>query len=167
MGTGTRRRAREPSLAHLDHVLAVAEVVISLTEHTRENAEVDLQTVIGEPGCWRRFVGSNGASVHLKPDLRLTVRAGEHELHWFIEIDRGSEHRPVLMRKLLTYVDAWKDGTEQTEQGVFPRVLWSVPDRERIEVLTTLIEGEPRLPNGMFVITTSERAAQVLAGGSA
>jgi hypothetical protein len=162
LGHNHRRRSREPSLAHLAHVIEVADLVVRLHEHARTHVAVDLVAVQTEPACWRDFVGPHGARVLLKPDLRLTIGLGEHELHWFVELDRGSEHRPALTRKLNAYLAAWRDGGEQARTGVFPRVLWVVPDDQRADVIRAVWQSLPGVPAGMFAITTSGQAVEVL-----
>lgn len=163
LGHTARRRSREPSLAHLDHVLDVAELVIRLHESARAG-RVDLVQVQTEPDCWRPLVGPHGSRLTLKPDLRVTLGVEDKELHWFIEIDRGSEHRPVLVRKCQVYVSAWRDGREQAQSGVFPRVLWVVPDTERETVVRRVAERQAGAPSGMFMTTTNDRALSVLLG---
>jgi hypothetical protein len=168
LGHDHRRRSREPSLAHLAHVIEVADLVVRLHEHARSNGAVDLVEVQSEPACWRAFVGMHGARALLKPDLRLTIGRNEIELHWFVELDRGSEHRPALTRKLNAYLGAWRDGGEQARTGVFPRVLWVVPDAQRAHVIRAVWQSLPGVPAGMFTSTTSGQAIEVLTrrGGS-
>ncbi len=166
LGDGTRRRSREPSLVHLAHVLDVADLVVRLHELVRHDAAVELLSVETEPACWRPLVGHHGARVMLKPDLRLTVGVDEHELHWFVELDRGTEYRVALTRKLHAYLAAWRDGGEQARAGVFPRVLWVVPDEERAEVIEGVWQSLSSVPPGMFLAVTNDRAVRVLATAS-
>jgi hypothetical protein len=161
IGHDNRRRSREPSLAHLAHVLAVAELVVRLHERARHQ-DVELLSIETEPACWRPFVGHHGARVLLKPDLRVTLGVGEHELHWFAEVDRGTEHRPALSRKITAYVTAWQDGGEETRAGVFPRVLWVVPDERRGDVIRGVWQSLSVVPEGMFLAAVTERAIEVL-----
>lgn len=163
LGLSARRRSREPSLIHLNHVLDVAELVVQLHEAVRR-VEAELLAVEGEPRSWRQFVGPHGGSVLLKPDLRLTIGRDTRELHWFVEVDRGSEHRPALTRKLDTYVAAWREGSEQARFAVFPRVLWIVPDVTRASVIGNLIAALTKAPAGMFSVTTGNSAVDVLLG---
>ncbi|MGH9247285.1 MAG: replication-relaxation family protein [Acidimicrobiales bacterium] len=127
-------RRREPGLGHLAHVLDVAEVVVRLHEAARSGAcrIIEVQT---EPECWRRFNAPWGDKRILKPDLRVTVGVEGGEMHRFVEVDRDSEHRPVIDRKLAAYIHAWKDGGETYRAGVFPGVLWIVPTARRAEVI--------------------------------
>jgi len=160
----TRRRSREPSLSHLTHVLAVSELVVQLHEVARTDA-VELLTVETEPACWRPIVAAHGGQVLLKPDLRVALAVRDRELHWFVEQDNASEHRPVLSRKCEVYLQAWRDGRVTAELGVFPRVLWVVPDEHRAAVMQLVIDQLPGAPVGMFLVTTSDQALTSLSGG--
>lgn len=167
LGHGTRRRSHEPSRLHLEHVLDVAELVVQLQEAAR-NGLVEVLELETEPDCWRIIPTAHGGRLTLKPDLRLGLGVGEQELHWFVELDRGSEHRPVLARKCQAYLTAWRSGREQAEHGVFPRVLWVVPDTARVQVIQSVVHSLPTVPTGMFLTTTPDVALTALLGeGSA
>lgn len=160
---GSRQRSHEPSRLHLAHVLEVAEVVVQLHERQRTGA-IELVSVEAEPACWRRLPSGYGGSLICKPDLRLVVASGDQELHWAVELDRGTEHRPVLLKKCRTYLDLWRTGQEQRQHGVFPAVVWVVPDSRRAEVIEDVIHDLAEAPAGMFEVTTSDRATDVLSG---
>jgi len=163
VGATDRRRSRDPSLAHLAHVLDVAELVVRLHEHTRaSDGAVELLSIETEPDCWRTFVGHYGSQVTLKPDLRVTLGVDVHELHWFIEVDRSTEHRSALVRKVQAYVNAWRDGGEEVRAGVFPRVLWVVPDHKRAEAIAEVCATTSGVPDGMFLTATTDQALAVL-----
>jgi hypothetical protein len=157
-----RRRSREPSLAHLAHVLDVAELVVRLHERVRTGGDIDLLDVETEPACWRSFIDAKGRQRTLKPDLRATLGVGTLELHWFLELDRSTEHRPALVRKIQAYLSAWEDEGEQTRAGVFPRVLWVVPDAKRAEVIGQVCDSLNAIPVGMFEVATTDRAVAAL-----
>ena len=160
---GPRRRFREPSAAFALHTLAVAQLVVDLTLVTRKN-QFDLLVCQAEPRCWRRFSTMGGATV-LRPDLFLSLGVSEFEHRWFVEVDRGTEHLPALLRKCRLYDAYYRSGREQAAHGVFPRVCWLVPDEERAARLRGAITGDKRLPPELFSVTRSEEALTVLAGG--
>jgi hypothetical protein len=56
---------------------------------------------------------------------------------------------------------------EQERHGVFPRVLWVAPDDKRAEQLRQVIGRTTDLTKALLVVTTSEQAIKLLAGGSA
>lgn len=159
-----RSRSVEPSRAHLDHVLEVAELVVRLNERARASTDIDLLDVETEPACWRQFAGSQRDRVWLKPDLRVTLGISDRELHWFVELDRGSENRSALTRKAAKYISAWHDGGEQARAGVFPRVLWVVPDQKRAAVLDELCASMQTGPANMFAAAPLATAVDVLTG---
>jgi hypothetical protein len=105
--------------------------------------------VQAEPACWRPYTGWYGDRRILKPDLSLTLGLGKWRLHWFVEIDRATEHRPALARKLAAYETAWRGGGEQYRRGVFPGVCWVVPDKARAAVVEEMC-AKSGAPDQMF-----------------
>jgi hypothetical protein len=161
-GERRARRSRTPGLQHLAHALDVAEVAVRLYERARQEPSIEVTAVETEPACWRRYTTAGGRAAWLKPDLRLTLRVPARELHWFIELDRATEHRPTLQRKIGLYLAAWCDGGEETRAGVFPRVAWIVPHEQRADEVTQLFTRTPGLPEGLFAVTTPSSAIDAL-----
>lgn len=126
----TRRRRFEPTVLFLEHTLAVAEVRVQLEEAARSGS-VELLGVQTETTCWRDYVGLHGQPAILKPDLSLVTAAGEYEDHWFIEVDRGTESIRTVLAKCGQYEAYRRSGREQADHGVFPLVVWSMPDARR------------------------------------
>lgn len=160
---GARPRFQEPSTVFLEHTLAVAELVVCLVESDRAG-DADLLECQTEPDCWRRF-GPAGSEV-LKPDLRVTLGVGPDELHWFVEVDRGSVHLPTCLAKCRIYAAYHRTGREQAAAGVFPRVLWlTTPDR--VEPLRRRIEESSDLVGALFVVAAAEEGPEPMlrAGG--
>lgn len=153
---GPRRRLWEPSGFFVDHTLAVAEFVVRLVAASRAGA-FELVEWQSEPECWRDVTTLGGRLV-LRPDLFVTVAVGEYELRWFVEVDRGSEHLPTLLRKCRLYHTYYKNGTEQRDSGVFPRVLWITVDQRRAQKLKELIAADGRLRTELFRVTTEPEA---------
>lgn len=162
----TTERARLPGVAHLAHELAVSELVVRIHEAARQG-HFEILAVETSPACWRPYTGRRRKRLWLKPDLRLTLGVGNIERHWFVEVDRGTEHRPALRRKIHAYQAAWHDGAEHTRAGVFPRVLWVVPDARRAAVLDEECSSATGTPPGLFAVTTTDRAPVALAGPTA
>lgn len=98
----------------------------------------------------------------LKPDLFAKVADDEYELSWFIEIDCGTESQPTIQRKCHAYADYRRTGTEQERHGIFPLVLWIAPDERRQTQLEQAIDGDRRIDPDLFVVTTSNQAAEVI-----
>lgn len=157
---GARRRTFEPSLAFLDHTLAVAEIVVALIEADRSR-QIELLDVQTEPHCWRRLPDSGDS--RLKPDLRLTLATTDRELHWFVEVDRGTVHSPAILRKCHSYVAYFQSGREQDRTGVFPVVVWLTPP-ERVAGLRDAIASDTGLPTKLFTVSALEQGAALLCG---
>lgn len=160
---GPRRRAYEPSWRFFDHTLAISQLVVDLRLAARAGL-LDVLDTQAEPECWRQFAGSGGRLV-LRPDAFLALGVGDYELRWFIEVDRGTESLPTVLRKCHLYADYYQSGTEQAKHdGVFPRVCWVVPDDVRAKRVRTAIARNSALPEQLFVVTTSARAITTLGG---
>lgn len=157
---GPRRRAYEPTMRFFDHTLAIAQLAVDLTLAARHGL-VELLAWQAEPQSWREFADMR-ARRWLRPDAFVVLGSGEFELRWFIEVDRASESLPVIVRKCRLYADYYQSGVEQARHRVFPRVCWVVPDEPRADRLREAIARERRLPEGLFVVTTSEQAVTVL-----
>ncbi len=149
--TGKRSRSFEPSPLFLMHTLAVSEVRVELEELARTNA-IELVRVTTEPHNWRYFLGRSGSTVALKPDLFAVTALGEYEDFWFIEVDRGTESIPTLIKKCVTYQRYHDGGDAQRKDGVFPLVLWLIPTDSRRQRFADAIEADDRLDPEIFRI---------------
>jgi Replication-relaxation len=149
---GARRRLSEPSAFFVAHTLAVADLLVRLVVATR-TGEFVLREWQAEPACWRD-VSTLGGRVVLRPDLFVVLLVDEYELRWFVEVDRGTEHLPTLLRKCGLY----KSGVEQRQHEVFPRVLWIALDQRRAERLQEAIRKDRRLSADIFRVTTEAEA---------
>jgi hypothetical protein len=132
-GPAGGRRLRKPwtpSLAFLSHRLAITERYVELIEASRAG-QLELRAFDAEPLSWRRFAGPGGGFLTLKPDAFVRLAVGEYEHAYFVEIDRATESLPTIGRKLALYRRYWKTGREQHRLGLFPRVLFIVPDEAR------------------------------------
>lgn len=158
-----RPRYREPSAVFVDHTLAVTQLVVDLTAAARQD-QIDLLGCQPEPRCWRQFTSTSGLTV-LRPDLFVSLGIGESEHRWFVEVDRGTEHLPALIRKCRQYEAYYATGTEQAKNDVFPRVCWIVPDTRRANRLRLAIEKDRRLTDALFVIATTDACVDTLTGG--
>jgi hypothetical protein len=129
--TGARRRqVWESKPPFQDHMLGVAELYVRLRELEGLSA-AELLTFDTEPRAWRHFTGSGGELVVVKPDAFVVVGFSTVERRAFIEVDRATESLPTIERKSTRYVAYWRSATEQQRHGVFPQVVWLVPDEHR------------------------------------
>jgi Replication-relaxation len=165
-GEGARARRKEPSARHLDHCLAIADCHLALVTAARAG-HLELLTFATEPDCWRSYLGSGGAREVLKPDLYAVTAIGEYEDHWFVEVDRATESLPTLMRKCVQYERYRRTGREQAEAGVFPLVVWVVPDDTRAAKLQAALQTARGLDMAVFRVTTAEQLLNLVCGGVA
>jgi hypothetical protein len=146
----------DPSDYFFEHTLALAELYVQLHEQTRLG-RFTLLEVQTEPPCWRTFTTLEAGKQTLKPDMFVRLGKGDEEISYFIEMDRGTTYAPALLKKLKTYEQYFASGTEQKQHGVFPQVLWIVPDEKRKAMLEKLTkEINSRLP-GICKVATVER----------
>ena len=148
----------------LAHSLAVTELLVGLTEAARASGgAVRLIDFVAEPGCWRPVA----PGVVLKPDAEVVIEQGRFEDRWFIELDRATESRTTLDRKLNRYVAHWRTGRLQADIGVYPRVLWIVPDEARHAVLIDAFARQPVEAWALFAAVTVEGAVERITAGAA
>jgi hypothetical protein len=152
------RRLGAPGERHITHTLAVCELVVRLHEADRAD-DLELLEIQSEPSCWRAFRGGViGTRLTLKPDLFLRIGAGAEEDHWMVEVDLASEHRATLTAKAKRYHSHYRAST-----GVYPRVLWAVPDQRRAEQLEDLIGHLPAEAQRLFTVRLFDDAVAFLA----
>ncbi len=136
----------------MDHALAVSEVWVGLHEHlhTGLTAERDAQfDFFVERQAWRSFMDGNGVAATLKPDAELRLRRQGFEDRWWLEVDRATERRSTIRRKLSVYVAYYRTGIEQERAGLFPLTAWLTVDEARAQVIRHVIgelaPGDQRL----------------------
>ncbi|OLR89555.1 replication-relaxation family protein [Actinokineospora bangkokensis] len=159
-GGTARRRYLEPSAAFADHTLAVADAAIELWELQRTGA-LDELTIETEPYNWRSFVGPLGTTEWLKPDLFAITTSGDFEDHRFIEVDLATEHPPVVLRKAKAYQRYAATGAHQAQHGLFPAVVWLVPDERRQRSLEYAFERDAAIQPELFRVITRDQLTAV------
>lgn len=127
------RRPWTPGPSQLRHVLMVAQLYVEL--RTAETDSSKLSVFDAEPAAWRSFYGPAGARVMLKPDAFVRVLNGDYEDSFFVEVDLATEASSRIVAKAKTYISYFQSGREQADRGVFPRVLWAVPNSGRADQL--------------------------------
>lgn len=169
-----RKRSYEPTYTFLQHTLAVAEVAIQLTEHAMRGRIGLLERQVEADGR-RAFTNTGGSVSALVPDLYVVTtpvtkgKSGsspaDYEDHWFIEIDLATESPAVVVRKCELYLAYLRSGEEQKRSGVFPLVVWVVPDSKRQTTLVDHITKNLPDDTGLFsVITLGQLTNLVLTG---
>lgn len=167
-GLGAIGRVREPGSRFVQHYLAIADTRLAL-QGAATDGRLQLTAVEIEPKAWRSYLGLSGERLYLKPDLyaaTVTVSGGvlsEYEVLWFIEVDRGTESIPTLLKQCKQYETYRRTGTEQNQHGTFPLVLWIVPDNHRADRLTAGIAAA-RLQPEHYRVTTPKKLIEVITG---
>ncbi len=141
----------------------MAELRVQLEEAARAGP-IELERVETEPTCWREYIGRHGVPATLKPDLALVIASGDYEDHWFIEVDRGTESIRTVLAKCAQYEAYRRSGREQGAHGVFPLVVWSVPDEKRRDRIASELEAARDLDAALVRVVTHERAVALLTG---
>lgn len=144
------------------HRLSVSELYVRAVDLAR-TGDVEILSFDVEPECWRSSLDEFGNRAVLKPDAYLRVAAGAYEDRWFIEVDLGTESRTVLARKARAYLDHFHSGTEQADDGVFPRVLFAVSSEARRAALVDILAGLSAEYWSLFAATTLEGAMPLIA----
>lgn len=162
-GLPPSRTASEPSVAWTAHRLAVGDLYVRLRGAEREG-RVELLAFDAEPACWRRYTRLGGAPGVLKPDAYVRLGVGEYEDSFFAEVDLGSERRGQLVRQHQAYAEYFRAGVEQTNSGVFPAVVWIVPDAQRAAVFEDVEKGLPQQIRPLFTLATVEEVLGVFCG---
>ena len=160
-GDPVRRRFIEPTALFMAHTLDIARLGVLVAASARSD-RFDLLEVETEPRCWRAFQSGQGEE-QLKPDLYLVTADAEIETHSLIEVDRGTEHLPAVLKKCRTYQRYWRSGKEQAELGLFPAVVWVTTDERRCGRIQDAIAGDTDLVDGLFRVTTFAGALPLIA----
>ncbi len=153
-----------PGNQFIDHTLATAEVYVRLRGHERHGG-FELVTFDGEPACWRGFHGPGGARLTVKPDAFVITEAHSYEDHVFVEVDLGTETSARIVTKAMVYLSYYRSGREQHRSGVFPLVLWLVPDAARLDLLTTALGRLPADSWQLFQIRLLDDAVDAITTG--
>jgi hypothetical protein len=164
-GLPRSRSAYEPSTAWTAHTLAVSDLYVQLKAAERAG-RVELLAFDGEPACWRRYTRLGGVAGVLKPDAFVRLGVGEYEDAFFIEQDMGSERRGQLTRQHHAYIEHFRSGAEQTLTGVYPAVLWIVPDEQRAVLLRDIQRRLPEAAKRLFTVASVDGALEMLCDGA-
>jgi len=160
-------RPREPwtpNSNNLKHALAVSELYTQL-RGIEERGDFTLERFDAEPRCWRTFYGPGGSRLILKPDAYAVTATTDYIDSWFVEVDRSTESATRISDKAKVYCRYWQSGREQASEGVFPTVLFIVPDTKRKAQLIDVLSRLPADQWQLFRVATAESAAQAMTTG--
>lgn len=159
------KRAWTPRPSWLTHALAVSRLYVHLRQLEAEGG-LTLAVFAAEPGSWRIFTGPEGGQTTLKPDAYVRTETSEYIDTCFIEVDMSTESPATLTRKLDVYRRYWMSGQEQERHGVFPQVLWLVPDDARAAVVASVVERQPDGAHALHQVVRYDQARSVFSGRS-
>lgn len=162
--TGPRIRPAEPSTTFLDHTLAIAELVITLQRTSRDGVEIERLQL--EPDCWRTYLGAAGETRALKPDLASTSQTDGFTDFYFWEVDRATEAPNRVVKKSLQYQLYRNTGVEQRAHGLFPAVVWVVPNKRRHDQLVRRLAAEPEIDQRLFTVIEFDHVSQLVQMGA-
>jgi hypothetical protein len=156
-GNQSRKRLYEPSPVFLEHTLAIAETYLQLTEICNSN-KMELTQIEFEPKCWRGYIDTDSRPATLKPDLFAVTASGEYEDCWFFEVDLATESPNKIIEKCQRYAHYYHSGAEQRKTGVFPFVVWIVPNQYRKNsLIKNISECRDLHPKSLFTVITPEQ----------
>ena len=101
----------------------------------------------------------------LKPDAYLELVSREYEDHYFIELDRSTESLTRIVNTCKKYIEYYRSGVEQRQHGVFPFVLWIVPDDKRKPAISKAIQTELYNFWELFTVITLDDYQNYIKGG--
>ena len=159
-----QKRLGTPGARYVAHTLAATQLVVDLHAADHEG-ELELIETQQEPACWRTFMGAMGARLTCKPDLFVRVAApgSAYEYRWMVEVDMATEASTTIRAKTERYLAHYRSGREQHEHGVYPRVLWAVPDGRRAEQIRDVLRRLPTEAQWLFSVCLLDEAARFLA----
>jgi len=159
------RRPTTPGAPFVAHTLDVSELYVGLVEAERRGVTqiLDFQA---DPAAWRRYPGPGGGTAVVKPDAFVRLASGGYEDAYFVEVDRGSEAPSTLARKADTYRAYYASGLEQRRHGVFPRVLWTVPNERRHQTVVDVCSRQPAESWQLHQVTLFAGAVGLMTGGT-
>src|SRR4029077_3532351 len=101
----------------------------------------------------------------VKPDAYVVTLNSDYQDSWFIELDRATESLPRGLAKCKAYWRYWQSGREQSDRGVFPVVLWVVPDDRRKHQLVSGLAALPAAQCQVFSVALADQASATMFSG--
>lgn len=161
----SRKNAYEPSWHHLKHTLAIAELYVQLVELNQARTIQNMDTFQFEPDSWRGWLNNHAGRMILKPDSYIELSLDDYIDSYFIEADKNTESLTRVINKSKQYIRYYNLNIEQTETGVFPLVLWVVPDDKRKVAIEQRIQRDLDSHWELFQVITLDDFKDFVAGG--
>lgn len=154
-----------PGAAFLGHRLAVSELYVRLVEAERDR-RLELLSYDAEPDCWRRFIGPGGGRAWAKPDSFVELGIGPSFIDsYFVEVDRATQSSSALKEKCVAYRRYRVTGAEQERTGVFPQVVFLVPDERRKAFVVDVLAKQPPESWKLFRVGLFDEAVDLFTRG--
>lgn len=151
---------------HLRHSLAITELYVLLNELAHETSNFKLEVFQFEPDCWRGWLDSLSGRSIIKPDAFVEVSLDDYIDSYFIELDKSTESLNRIINKSKHYIRYYNLNIEQNKnQGVFPLVLWVVPDEKRKLAIETRIQETLNNYWELFQVITLDEFKDYVSGG--
>ena len=161
----TRQNHYEPTWHHLEHTLAISEIYVQLTELKNMHLVQSIDKFQFEPSCWRGWLDNYAGRMILKPDCYIEISLDNYLYNYFVEVDKNSESLARVINKSKQYIRYYNLNIEQKETGVFPLVLWVVPDEKRKLAIEQRIQKELQDYWELFQVITLDDFKDFMAGG--
>lgn len=97
--------------------------------------------------------------------MAAVIRVGDYEDHYFFEIDRATENPARVLHACRRYQRYWQTGLEQQRHGLFPAVVWIVPNETRRWQLQRHIAATADLDQRLLRVIIPSELAQLLRRG--
>ena len=163
----TRQNHYEPTWHHLEHTLAISEIYVQLTELKNMHLVQSIDKFQFEPSCWRGWLDNYAGRMILKPDCYIEISLDNYLYNYFVEVDKNSESLARVINKSKQYIRYYNLNIEQKETGVFPLVLWVVPDEKRKLAIEQRIQKELQDYWELFQVITLDDFKDFITGGIA
>ena len=161
-----RQRPREVSTTFLDHLLAITEVRTSIEEAVRQEADTEAMVAL-EPDCWRTALSPSGQVQVLRPDLAVTITSPAYEDRYLVEVDRATENPGRVIATCWRYQEHQAASSQAGDGGVFPLVVWLVPNDRRRHRLERAIAHSTGLLCELFRVICLDQLPTLIHGGPA
>ena len=161
----TRQNNYEPTWHHLEHTLAISEIYVQLTELKNKHSIQSIDSFQFEPNCWRGWLDNHAGRMILKPDCYIEISLDNYLYNYFVEVDKNSESLTRIVNKSKQYIRYYNLNIEQKETGVFPLVLWVVPDEKRKLAIEQRIQKELQDYWELFQVITLDDFKDFMTGG--
>lgn len=159
------RNRYEPTAHHLEHTLGITQVYVELKKLERLG-KIELEAFSFEPASHRSFAKFT-QNVILKPDAYTKLVVGnEEEFIFFLELDKDTESLNRIVNQCKKYIQYFNTGIEQRETGIFPQVVWVVPDRKRQTAIENRIQEEINSYWTLFEVINLEEFPDFVIGDS-